>query len=76
MLLSRKTAVVYGAAGKIGSTVARAFAREGAKIHLTGRHLDKVQRVAEEIRAAGGSAEEAAVDDFWWAGLFRSLGGP
>lgn len=62
MLLSRKTAVVYGAAGKIGSTVARAFAREGAKVHVTGRTLEKVQRVAEEIRAAGGAAEAAHVD--------------
>ena len=32
MLLEGKHAVVYGAGGRIGSTVARAFAREGARL--------------------------------------------
>ncbi len=36
MLLKNKTAVVYGAGGAIGSAVARAFAREGARVFLTG----------------------------------------
>ncbi len=34
MLLKDKTAIVYGAAGPIGSSVARAYAREGARVHL------------------------------------------
>jgi NAD(P)-dependent dehydrogenase (short-subunit alcohol dehydrogenase family) len=62
MLLTDKTAIVYGAGGKIGSTVARAFAREGARVFLAGRTLPKVQRVGEEIVAAGGKAEAAEVD--------------
>jgi NAD(P)-dependent dehydrogenase (short-subunit alcohol dehydrogenase family) len=62
MLLSGKSAVIYGAAGNIGSAVARAFATEGAKLFLTGRTLAKVQRVAEEINSAGGQAEAAEVD--------------
>lgn len=37
MLLKDKTAIVYGAAGPIGSSVARAYAREGARVHLAGR---------------------------------------
>ena len=37
MLLIGKTAIVYGAAGAIGSPVARAYAREGAEAHLAGR---------------------------------------
>ena len=37
MLLDAKTAVVYGAGGAIGSAVARAYAREGATVHLAGR---------------------------------------
>jgi NAD(P)-dependent dehydrogenase (short-subunit alcohol dehydrogenase family) len=62
MLLEDKTAVIYAAGGAIGSAVARAFGREGARLFLTGRDLDKVDPVAEEIVAAGGIAETAHVD--------------
>jgi NAD(P)-dependent dehydrogenase (short-subunit alcohol dehydrogenase family) len=62
MMLKDKVAVVYGAGGAIGGAVARAFAREGAKLFLTGRHLAPVEAVAKDIVAAGGSAEAAAVD--------------
>jgi NAD(P)-dependent dehydrogenase (short-subunit alcohol dehydrogenase family) len=62
MLLKNKTAVIYGAAGAIGGAVARAFAREGAQLFLTGRQLAPVAAVAQEINLAGGSAEAAAVD--------------
>lgn len=37
MMLNDKVAVIYGAGGAIGSAVAHAFAREGAKLFLTGR---------------------------------------
>jgi 3-oxoacyl-[acyl-carrier protein] reductase len=43
MLLEDKNAVVYGAGGAIGGAVAQAFAREGAKVFLTGRTLAKVR---------------------------------
>jgi DNA-binding CsgD family transcriptional regulator/DNA-binding ferritin-like protein len=62
MLLESKTAIIYGGGGTIGGAVARAFAREGAKVHLAGRTLDPLDQVAEEIRAAGGLAETAQVD--------------
>lgn len=62
MLLENKTAVVYGGAGTIGGAVARAFAREGARVHLAGRTLRSLEQVAEEIRAAGATAETAQVD--------------
>ncbi|MBA3331409.1 MAG: SDR family oxidoreductase [Actinobacteria bacterium] len=62
MLLRNKNAVVYGAAGSMGGAVARAFAREGAKVFLAGRTLDKLDVVVQEISAAGGAAEAAAVD--------------
>jgi NAD(P)-dependent dehydrogenase (short-subunit alcohol dehydrogenase family) len=62
MLLEDKVAVLYGAGGDIGGAVARAFAREGARLFLTGRHLAPVEAVAKEVVAAGGSAEAAAVD--------------
>jgi len=61
-LLKNKNAVIYGAAGSIGSAVARAFAREGAKVFLVGRTREKVGAVAKEICAAGGAAEAGQVD--------------
>jgi 3-oxoacyl-[acyl-carrier protein] reductase len=62
MLLQGKNAVIYGGGGAIGGAVARAFAREGATVHLAGRTLPPLQRVAEQVRAAGGVAETAQVD--------------
>lgn len=62
MLLENKNAVIYGAGGAIGGAVARAFAREGARVFLAGRTLAKLDKVAEEIRSAGGAAETARVD--------------
>jgi NAD(P)-dependent dehydrogenase (short-subunit alcohol dehydrogenase family) len=62
MMLKNKVAVIYGAAGAIGGAVARAFARDGAKVFLTGRACAPVEAVAKEIVAAGGAAEAAEVD--------------
>jgi NAD(P)-dependent dehydrogenase (short-subunit alcohol dehydrogenase family) len=62
MLLKDKVAVVYGAGGGIGGAVARAFARERARVFLTGRDLASVEIVAKQIVADGGSAEAAEVD--------------
>src|SRR5512132_2496206 len=62
MLLQDKVAVIYGAAGAIGGAVARAFAREGATLFLTGRQLAPVEEVTKEIAAAGGSAQAAQLD--------------
>jgi 3-oxoacyl-[acyl-carrier protein] reductase len=62
MLLERKNAVIYGGGGNIGGAVARAFAREGATVHLAGRTLAKLEQVAGEIRQHGGTATVAQVD--------------
>ena len=62
MMLKNKVAVIYGAGGAIGGAVARAFASEGARLFLTGRHQAAVETVARDIVSAGGSAEAAEVD--------------
>ncbi len=62
MLLQGKNAVIYGGGGSVGGAVARAFAREGATVHLAGRTMASLEAVADEIRAAGGKAETAQVD--------------
>src|SRR5262245_1811962 len=61
-MLRNKVAVIYGAGGGIGSAVARAFAREGARLFLTGRRRAPVEAVAQEVVSADGSAEAAEVD--------------
>lgn len=62
MMLENKVAVIYGAGGSIGSAVARAFAREGARVFLAGRSKAKLDAVAGDIRANGGVADTAVVD--------------
>jgi NAD(P)-dependent dehydrogenase (short-subunit alcohol dehydrogenase family) len=62
MMLKDKVAVIYGAGGAVGGAVAHAFAREGAKLFLTGRNLAPVKAVAAEVVSVGGFAEAAAVD--------------
>jgi NAD(P)-dependent dehydrogenase (short-subunit alcohol dehydrogenase family) len=62
MLLENKNAVIYGAGGSIGGAVAKEYAREGAKVFLAGRTREKLEAVAREITAAGGSVEVAVVD--------------
>lgn len=62
MLLENKNAIIYGAGGAIGGGVAKAFAREGARVFLAGRTRDTLDKVAGEIADAGGRAEVALVD--------------
>src|SRR5438067_1545085 len=62
MLLENKTAVMYGGGGAIGGAVARVFAGEGARVFLAGRRQPALQRVADEIAHAGGTAETALID--------------
>jgi NAD(P)-dependent dehydrogenase (short-subunit alcohol dehydrogenase family) len=61
-LLENKIAVIYGAGGRIGGAVARAFAHEGARLFLTGHKRAAVEAVAHEVNLAGGSAEAVEVD--------------
>jgi 3-oxoacyl-[acyl-carrier protein] reductase len=62
VLLESKNAIVYGAAGAIGGAVARAFARDGARVFLAGRTLATLEEAAADIGAHGGTAEVAQVD--------------
>lgn len=72
MLLQDKHAVVFGAGGKMGGAAARAFAREGATVHLAGRTAARLDAVAADVAAHGGTAtvtrldtlDRAAVDAF------------
>lgn len=62
MLLENKNAVIYGVGESLGGGVARAFAEAGANTFLTARHRENAEKVAREIRAAGGAADVDEVD--------------
>jgi len=59
--LENKVAVVYGDGG-VGGVIAKAFAREGANVFLTGRTLKKLNAIADDIAAGGGTIETATLD--------------
>src|SRR2546421_10625008 len=61
-LLDGKAAVIYGAAGGVGTAVAKAFAREGATVFLTGRTENSLKRIADDISSTGGVADVSKVD--------------
>lgn len=62
--MSRPTAIVagVGAEAGIGAAVCRRFAAEGHHVLVAGRSPDKIERVAESIRARGQSAEPITTD--------------
>ena len=61
-LLADKTAIIYGGGGQIGGAIARAYAKQGARVFLAGRTLSTLEKVAADIRAAGGVVSVATVD--------------
>jgi NAD(P)-dependent dehydrogenase (short-subunit alcohol dehydrogenase family) len=61
-LLEGKVAVVYGAAGSMGSAISRAFAREGARVILVGRTPAPLESLAADLTRGGASATAAVVD--------------
>jgi 3-oxoacyl-[acyl-carrier protein] reductase len=62
MLLEAKSAIICGGGGAVGSAVARALAREGARVFLADRTMNTLDDVAWTIRGTGGAAEVAQVD--------------
>jgi NAD(P)-dependent dehydrogenase (short-subunit alcohol dehydrogenase family) len=62
--MAESTAVVLGvgASRGLGAAVARRCAREGLRVFLAGRTVERLQEVAAEIEAEGGRAVPVATD--------------
>jgi NAD(P)-dependent dehydrogenase (short-subunit alcohol dehydrogenase family) len=56
MRLEDKVAIVTGGGTGIGAAIAATFAREGAKVTITGRRKETLGEIADQIAAAGGHA--------------------
>jgi 3-oxoacyl-[acyl-carrier protein] reductase len=60
--LTSRIALVTGASQGIGRACAMELARAGASVALAARNLEKLEEVAVEIAAAGGTAHAFALD--------------
>jgi 3-oxoacyl-[acyl-carrier protein] reductase len=55
-------AVIYGAGCPVSGELARALAREGARVFLAGRALKNPDAIATETRPQGGAVDATVVD--------------
>ncbi len=60
--LTGKTALVTGASGVLGAHFARVLATAGASVALAARRTDRLESLADDITAAGGSAFSVSMD--------------
>ena len=55
--LSGRVAIVTGASSGIGYETAKLFAKEGAKVVVTGRRQDELDKLVSEIERGGGPGD-------------------
>jgi NAD(P)-dependent dehydrogenase (short-subunit alcohol dehydrogenase family) len=60
--LKDKVAIVTGGAGGIGAAIARAFSEAGAKVVVSSRNQENIDKVAAELKASGGESLAVATD--------------
>jgi len=60
--LSGRVALITGASSGIGAQLARSFSAAGAKVALAARRLDRLEHLAAELTAAGGTVATVALD--------------
>jgi NAD(P)-dependent dehydrogenase (short-subunit alcohol dehydrogenase family) len=60
--LTGRVALVTGASSGLGAQFVRALSAAGARVVAGARRLDRLQALAEEVRAVGGEIEPVAMD--------------
>ncbi len=60
--VENKVITITGASSGIGEASARLLAKNGAKVVLGARRTEKLEKIVEDIRSNGGTAEFKAVD--------------
>jgi len=63
--IQEKVVLVTGASGAIGAATARLLARRGAKVVLGARRTERLEALADQIRAEGGTASWQRLDVTW-----------
>ncbi|WP_298461418.1 SDR family NAD(P)-dependent oxidoreductase [uncultured Mitsuokella sp.] len=60
--VSGKNVLITGAGRGLGLGYAHTFAAAGSRVFLAGRHQPQIEKIAGELRAAGGKAEAVLLD--------------
>ena len=60
--LSDRHVLITGASSGLGEHLARVAAREGARVTVAARRVDRLETLVESLRAAGGDAFAVAMD--------------
>lgn len=60
--LTNKTAIITGGTGVLGQAMVKGLAAAGASVAILGRRKDAAEKLAKEIRSAGGTALAVKAD--------------